>query len=247
MQQDKECWGVKKLAKPKKGMQKKSQSKTTAVKSTKLNGSSAVSKQTKQPPVSKSDVIGKSTDTGSEKVWIKRLVPVVILAAICLIAALLLSITNNATAPVIAANTVTAAENARKMMFETADEFVPIDVPTEYETGIDEIYAANTAGELQGYIVGAHSKGYGGSLPIIVSFDKKGTIINVVIQSNSETPGLGKKVEEKIFTQQFAGARTTVTKMDAVTGATISSKSVLSSVNRAVDIVATLIEDEDDD
>jgi len=88
-------------------------------------------------------------------------------------------------------------------------------------------------------------KGYGGDIKLIVGFDvanKKLTGIGVTL--HKETPGLGARITEDIFSSGFKGKEmgsTFKTKgdgggIDAITGATISSRGVCSAVNQGVEI-----------
>ena len=57
------------------------------------------------------------------------------------------------------------------------------------------------------------------------------------MMENSETPGLGQKVTEDAFSGQFAGrdaVELTIDDVDAVTGATISSKAAVSAIDLAI-------------
>ena len=63
------------------------------------------------------------------------------------------------------------------------------------------------------------------------------TIQGIVIVSHTETPGLGDKTEDDEFTDQFVGLKIEDAKLrkdggevDAVTGATISSSTVVNAV-----------------
>ena len=89
-----------------------------------------------------------------------------------------------------------------------------------------------------GYAVIAQSKGYSSQVPMAVAFDDEGTITNVIGMDNTETPGLGTKVQLPDFTDQFLGRTAeplTIDDIDAVTGATISSKAALAAVNEAIE------------
>jgi len=63
-----------------------------------------------------------------------------------------------------------------------------------------------------------------------------------VIVSNTETPGLGSRIEEDFFTNRFEGLSVSDVKLskeggkvDAITGATISSKAVTDAVQRGLE------------
>jgi len=63
-------------------------------------------------------------------------------------------------------------------------------------------------------------------------------LLDIGITSHSETPGVGSKVAEASFTDQFKGVPGEKgLKIDAITGATYSSKGVMSAVNQAIGYV----------
>ena len=165
------------------------------------------------------------------KAWEDILKPVVVLTIICFVTAAALAYTNSVTAPIIAANNAGAADAARIEVLPDADAFTQID----YEgTGIVEIYVANNGA---GYVITATQKGYGGEVPVMVAFNAEGTIENIRILENTETPGLGTKVEDASFTEQFIGleAREIMlgADIDNIAGATISVGAVIDAVNYA--------------
>ncbi len=97
-----------------------------------------------------------------------------------------------------------------------------------------------------GYIFVTRGNGYSSTIETMVGVDMYGKIRNAKILFQQETPGLGAKVEEiryreteSWFTKQFKGKTVTddirVIKdggnIDAVTGATISSRAVTNSIN----------------
>lgn len=129
-----------------------------------------------------------------------------------------------------------------------ADEYVVLD------TGIyGEIAAAYQAldaqGVLLGYGVTAAVKGYGGELRVHVALNAAGDqFIGIRIGENHETENLGARVAEPAFTDQFrslpapaylegyTGLDRTAEpgrSVEAVTGATISSKAVIRAANVA--------------
>lgn len=85
-------------------------------------------------------------------------------------------------------------------------------------------------------------QGFGGKLGVMTGFElESGNIAGIGITTMSETPGVGTRAKEKTFTGQFAGmGNDAVIKVkkdggvvDAVSGATISSRAVADAVNRA--------------
>ena len=82
-------------------------------------------------------------------------------------------------------------------------------------------------------------KGYGGEIKLMIGVTADGTVKDVRILAQQETPGLGTKVTEMPFRGQLANkpVEGTVWKVrkdggafDAVTGATISSRAVLEAI-----------------
>ena len=91
-----------------------------------------------------------------------------------------------------------------------------------------------------GYCVELASPGFGGDISMTVGFEADGTILGVSIVSLSETPGLGSRVQEAAYLDQYKGQSGTLAlgeDVDAIAGATVSSRAVLIGVNRAVEIL----------
>ncbi len=165
--------------------------------------------------------------------------PVLVLVIICLITSTLLAVTNNATAPVIETNSKAAADASRREVLPEADSFTLMEgLTNEYVT---EVYKADNGA---GYVITAQAKGYGGQVPVMVAFNTDGNIAAVKFLNNDETPGLGQKVKDAWFGEQFAGRQSDVelvlTKnggdVDAISGATISSKAAVTALNGAREI-----------
>lgn len=86
-----------------------------------------------------------------------------------------------------------------------------------------------------GYIVESYGKGYSSYIHILTSVDKNFVLKKIKIQGHGETPGLGDEIEKDYFLDQFAGKSSdklvvikgeTEDKIQAITGATISSRGV---------------------
>jgi electron transport complex protein RnfG len=84
--------------------------------------------------------------------------------------------------------------------------------------------------------------GYGGALGVMVGFVlETGDLVGIGIASHQETPGVGNRVEEDFFTMQFRGMGKDATMkvrkdggdIDAVSGATISSRAVAQALELA--------------
>ncbi len=186
----------------------------------------------------------KNNDAATEQnVWVGRLLPIGVLCAICLVATALLAATNELTAPVIEQNRVAAAQNQQLAIFSEADAFNLMELPASVtqQQLATEVYSAHVGEDVVGYLVSTSTAGYGGQVPVIVAFDTERTVKTVSIQSHSETPGLGDRVSEPDFLAQFTGRTQATDDFQAITGATISSKSVNESINKAVDTINAVL------
>lgn len=112
---------------------------------------------------------------------------------------------------------------------------------------LDSVYEAQVNGQAVGYAVKVVSSGSQGNIEMMVGVDTDGTVTGVSIVKNSETAGIGSKVmaNEPLATgvgvlDQFVGksaADGTLTvgaNVDAITGATVSSRGVTAGVNAAL-------------
>ncbi len=158
--------------------------------------------------------------------------PTLILALICLLATLLLAGLNQLTTPIITENEERTANETYAALLPEADGF------TARACDIDGVTAVMEANNGAGYVITAQSRGYGGQVPAAVAFSSDGTILGVTMMENSETPGLGQKVTEDAFSGQFTGrdaSEFAIDDIDAITGATISSKAAVSAINLAIE------------
>ncbi|MDO4982831.1 MAG: FMN-binding protein [Eubacteriales bacterium] len=167
-----------------------------------------------------------------------------ILALVCLIVAGVLSVVSCITDEPIALRAQEKAFAARQEAFALADEFVQMEL--EDGCAVDACYEAYKAGKLVGYVAQITVSGCQGPIEIQAGFDLDGEIqaISCGGQKFSETSGLGAKVKEHAFRDQFSGLAVPVAlgeTIDAVTGATISSTAVVDGVNAAGDFVGSLL------
>ncbi len=115
------------------------------------------------------------------------------------------------------------------------------------ETGlVSKVYAGEA-----GYAVEVNPLGFNGSLTLMVGVSREGSVLGVSVVSQTETAGLGavsaaKNAAGEAFRGQFVGASDplAVTKdggtVDALTGATITSRAVCDGINAALACVAGL-------
>lgn len=115
-------------------------------------------------------------------------------------------------------------------------------VPSEGGDSL-EVYPAKKDGQINGYAVKTYSdKGYSGRIILMAGFSPEGKLNSIAVLEQKETPGLGTKMKESKFKDQFNGIDpSTFTikvkkdggQVDAITAATISSRAFCDAVNRA--------------
>lgn len=175
-----------------------------------------------------------------------------ILFAITLIAGLLLGVVNELTSEPIRIQQEKAVQEACRAVFETAASFEELEYTltpelTEELSGmgvrIGNVYeASGSDGTLQGYVLESVStEGYGGNIVLYLGVRLDGTLNDISILEISETAGLGmlapeelvpqfhsKNVESFVYTKTGAAAENEI---DAIAGATITTKAVTNGVN----------------
>ena len=176
----------------------------------------------------------------------KIITSTLILVAITLIAGLALAAVYEVTKEPIAQAEYTAKMNAYRAVMPDAQDFTPMDLQeTDLPAGVtvDEVMTAVSGGSTVGYVIKSTSaNGYGGNVTVAVGIRPDGTILAVSVISQSETAGLGAKCEENSFTSQFAGLFGSVEytktgeegKVDALSGATVTTAAVTEAVNAAL-------------
>ena len=115
-------------------------------------------------------------------------------------------------------------------------------LPSELGDSLD-VYPAKKDNEIVGYGVKTYSKnGYSGNIVLAVGFKPDGTIINITVLEQKETPGLGTKMVLPAFKDQFVGKNPSSFELkvkkdggqvDAITAATISSRAFCDAVSNA--------------
>ena len=153
--------------------------------------------------------------------------PTVVLLVICLVTSLLLAITNEKTAPKI-------EENAKQTELKTRQEVLP--AAAEFEE--------SKLGDVE-YCVGKDAQG-----KIMTGVTAEGKVAGVQILELSETPGLGMRAKtDESFLKQFVDKLGGIgvaknnpgeNEIQALTGATITSKAVTGAVNEALEQYETV-------
>jgi electron transport complex protein RnfG len=161
---------------------------------------------------------------------------------ITLIAGLLLGATYFVTKEPIERQQALSAAKARSQVI--SGEATPVE-GIALTGNIRSVYAAADGG----HIIGVEATGYGGAFLVTVGIEAGGTVTGIHIGENEETVGLGKNAEKPAFTGQFSGKNgklevvkngATGDQIDALTGATITSRAVTDAVNEARDFALSM-------
>lgn len=200
-----------------------------------------VSDESAEESVNESDALSEpdqteSTGETSASPNLVRLV--VVLTCICAGIALLLSVVNSVTKDVIIENQAKAKQEAILAVFPEGDAV------EEYTTESGEsVYIVLNEGKIIGYTVNAVASGYMGPVEMMIGMTSEGAVDGIKIVSTSETPGVGTKIGAESFLSLFEGFDHPVIlgeDVDAISGATFSSRAVEEAVNYAVSLEVDL-------
>ena len=132
-----------------------------------------------------------------------------------------------------------AAANENKEMNEMMATILPGSTTftwEEYE-GEDDAIQAVYKGET-GFVIQTSAYGYAGNIVMMVGVSNEGTVTGLVVRDLSETYGLGANaLTDTAFLSQYletSGDAEVGNNVDAITGATVTSKAVTRAVNSAV-------------
>ncbi len=167
-----------------------------------------------------------------------------ILFVVSAVVALCLGLVNDVTADRIAA---LEAEKLAKAMQEVlpADQYDPVEY-TGSDVTVDAVYSAGD----KGWVVQNTVSGSQGNITMITGIDKNYAVTGVSVTKHSETSGMGAIAAStgavgENWRAQFAGQTApAVTKdggsIDAITGATVTSRAVCNGAASAIAAVKTL-------
>ena len=114
-----------------------------------------------------------------------------------------------------------------------SSSFAPEEFDAAENTAIKSVYKAEN-----GYVIESTAYGYNGDIVLMVGVSNEGKVTGVVVKDLQETRGLGADALTDVpFLAQYlltGGDAEVGTNVDALTGATVSSKAVTKAVNSAV-------------
>jgi len=173
-----------------------------------------------------------------ERLKSKGSYPIIFLTLIVLISVSLLLYINTFTSEIVEDQNQAKIKGALEQIFPELTRF-------EENEGISIIYKGDS---IVGYTFETSRNGYSGAIDILVGINKDYTIRDVAILSHTETPGLGSRITEEKFTGQFISLDSGNIalskdggKIDAITGATISSRAVTEAIQeKMIEIIEKL-------
>ncbi len=180
-----------------------------------------------------------------------------ILFIISTIAAVALALTNSVTAPIIELQREAKSEQARKEVLPAADSFEQVAAENydsvvvtsgDISVPVVEVYRGVSAGQTVGYVVKTAPGGYGGAVEVVAGISE-GVVTGIRVGKHQETPGLGAKSTLPEFYGQYDGksaadvrvnkTQSSDTEVQAISGATITSKAVTAGVNASATVAAS--------
>jgi electron transport complex protein RnfG len=180
----------------------------------------------------------------------------VVLLVICAVAGAVLAFVNGITSDRIAAQATIKLEQALRDVLPEADEFrdeqealqeLKQEASQEGKprfTITDKMYTGYSQGERRGFAFMCSPSGYGGPIETVVGVSSDRKVSGVSVIRHTETPGLGANIANREFQMRFVGipvgTEVKVKKdggdIDAITGATVSSRAVANAVNEALQV-----------
>lgn len=165
------------------------------------------------------------------------------LVAIFIAAGLIMGVTYKITSPIkFKAEKKEKEEALKEMAPEATEPITPAGKWSVHNKNF-EYYAATANGKPVAYIASTAGKGYSSFIQMLVAIGADLRIRDVKVLGMNETPGLGDQVLEKSFLDQFKGKMLTQVvlikgetkeNIQAISGATISSRGVTNGIKDAV-------------
>ncbi len=164
-----------------------------------------------------------------------------ILTAITLVITLVLALVNMITSEKIAQNNINKELAACREIIEADFKDITNTLPENEK--ITAVYEGSKNGKIQGYCVSVLGEGYGGDISMVVGVNSDSAVAGIKIIKHSETPGLGSKAVNDDFRSEYTGKKTPLSvvsgggakesEINAISGATKTTKGVTDAVNMA--------------
>lgn len=162
-----------------------------------------------------------------------------ILGLVCAIAGASLAVVHGITQDIILVRQEQELNKKLQALIPAAERFEKIEPE---EGGI--YYLGYRDNDLAGAILEGTAKGYKGDIRLLVAVDSSSKVSGVEVVTHGETIGIGTRALEPGFLQQFSGRAhdeqlVAGKNVDMITGATVSSRAVISGVSNALVLYKT--------
>ena len=157
---------------------------------------------------------------------------VVVLVVICFVISGALAVVNSFTAPVSKANAEARETAARQELIPEAGDFEQVTEGLP-ENVLSAYVGKASDGSVAGYVITASGKGFGGTIQVMVAISPEGTILRC------ETKTLGGQTANESYYGQYEGQDSTLSGVNAISGATITSTAYESCVKAAFEAYET--------
>ncbi len=168
---------------------------------------------------------------------------ITVLSLLCAIAGFGLSYLKQSTAIPIENQLLKYVQGPAILTVFTDLENIPLDDREKFTLAdgrVINVFPAIKDGKLIGVAIEGFGAGYGGDIGVMAGFDvNSDTLVAIGITTMRETPGIGTVVAEESFTKVFVGKALPVAlsseggEIDAISGATVSSKGVVAAIDMA--------------
>lgn len=174
------------------------------------------------------------------KNMLKLILPLTAISAVC--AAVLAVVDSLTRLPIANIATLKANRAAQAVMPAGVKALAPRPDPADTNTVLFVGYADDARTKVLGYAVpGTSPNGYGGDIRLMAGLTADRAVVTYQVLAANETPGLGAKLGDAVFAAQFAGQPAAALRVkkdggsiDALTGATITSRAVCEALADAV-------------
>lgn len=162
---------------------------------------------------------------------IKNILPIVVLVAICLAAALLLSLVNMVTSPIIENARNQAANENLLVVLPDGKNFEKIELDERYPAIVQEGYRADG-----GFVFIMSVTGKSSGLVIMCGINAEGKIVGTKVMENQETPSYAEKVFPLVegLDGSYSGMDASSFEPQLVAGATLTSRAYGEAINAAL-------------
>ncbi len=175
---------------------------------------------------------------------------VIVLTTIALLSGGVLALTYLVSRNAIEANQI---REQRRSIFEVVPDVESYEQRSQGELTYFE--CRDSSGDLAGFALPAEGNGYQGTIKLMIGLSADlSTITGVEVLEQVETPGLGGRISEHTFQEQFRGLAALPllsyvkyrkpegpSQIQAITGATISTRATLAIINHTLELAQAVL------